>query len=388
MFTAKDGSVFDRALIHPDRNDFAPRVGVAWSATPAVVLRGGYGVFYQQTDRYGSESQLGLNLPQLVDASITANSAADAPAFTFAQGFTPLTPQTVNRPSCSGASRIRTRTRRSCSSSASAPSSSSPTTWWRRRVRRQPHAQRAPAAQPQRRHHHRQHRSSFPYAQYGYGNAFLEQIVTNGRADYDALQMRMQRRMSGGLAVHGRLHVEQGARRLPGSPERRRRRHRQRARIAYEMDKDYGPLAFDIPHRFVTSFIYELPFGPGRTYEPDGVVGAIASDWSVNGILTLSDGRPFTVTTTDQAQTGPGRIARANCVGDAVPDGFDQTLDAWMDPAAFAPTTVRTYGNCAEQHRARAGLEVDEPVALPLDRPRRRQARRSSASRRSTCSTG
>ena len=88
--------MFDRALIHPDRNDIAPRVGVTWSVTPRVVLRGGWGVFYQQTDRYGSESQLGLNLPQLVDASITANSAADAPAFTFAQGFTPLTPQTVN----------------------------------------------------------------------------------------------------------------------------------------------------------------------------------------------------------------------------------------------------------------------------------------------------
>ena len=58
-FTAKDGSVFDRALIHPDRNDIAPRVGVAWSVTPRMVMRGGCGVFYQQTDRYGSESQLG-----------------------------------------------------------------------------------------------------------------------------------------------------------------------------------------------------------------------------------------------------------------------------------------------------------------------------------------
>jgi len=96
VFYAKDGSIFDRALIHPDRDDIAPRVGVTWSITPAVVLRGGWGVFYQQTDRYGSESQLGLNLPQLVDASITSNSAADAPAFTFAQGFTPLTPQTIN----------------------------------------------------------------------------------------------------------------------------------------------------------------------------------------------------------------------------------------------------------------------------------------------------
>ena len=54
------------------------------------------------------------------------------------------------------------------------------------------------------------------------------------------------------------------------------------------MDKDYGLNCIDIPHRLVTSFIYELPFGEGRTFNPDGIVGAIARDWSVNGILTLS----------------------------------------------------------------------------------------------------
>ena len=39
---------------------------------------------------------------------------------------------------------------------------------------------------------------------------------------------------------------------------------------AYAMEKDYGLLAFDIPHRLVTSFIYELPFGDGRRFQPDG----------------------------------------------------------------------------------------------------------------------
>ncbi len=33
---------------------------------------------------------------------------------------------------------------------------------------------------------------------------------------------------------------------------------------AYNMDLDCGPIAFDIPRRLVTSFIYELPVGPGR----------------------------------------------------------------------------------------------------------------------------
>ena len=335
-FTAKNGSVFDRALIHPDRDDFAPRFGATWSATDRLVLRGGYGIFYQQFDRYGSESQLGLNLPQLVDASITANTANDAPAFTFAQGFTPLTPATVNP------SLVQWRIQD--------PEQDTPIV---HQFSFGPEFQFADSMVAaveyvgNRTRNGRRLRNlnegiisgttvTFPYAQYGYGNAYLEQIVTNGRADYDALQARMQRRMSRGLAYTVAYtwskamgdfldHLSAGGGAVGNNPG-----------SAYAMEKDYGRLAFDIPHRLVTSFIYQLPFE-----------NAFARDWSVNGILTLSAGRPFTVTATDQAGTGPGRLSRANCVGDPVPDGWKQTLDAWMDPAAFAPTTPRTYGNCA-----------------------------------------
>jgi hypothetical protein len=348
-FTAKDGGIFDRALVHPDRDDFAPRVGLSWSPIERMVLRGGFGIFYQQMDRYGSESQLGLNLPQLVDASITSNTASDPPAFTFAQGFTPLTPATVNPTVVQW--RIQD------------PNQDTPIVYQFSVGPEFQFSQNMVAAVEyvgNRTRHGRRLRNLnegripadgsaivFPYAQYGYGNAYLEQIVTNGRADYNALQTRMQRRMSGGFSytvaytwskAEGDFldHLSAGGGAIGNSPG-----------STYAMEKDYGLLAFDIPHRLVTSFIYDLPFGPGRKFQPEGIAGAIASGWSVNGILTLSSGRPFTVTTTDQAGTGPGRIARANCLGAPVPDGFNQTLDSWMDPAAFAPTTARTYGNCA-----------------------------------------
>ena len=378
VFVAKDGSVFDRALVHPDRDDFAPRVGVTWTVTPGVVLRGGWGVFYQQTDRYGSESQLGLNLPQLVDASITSNTAADPPAFTFAQGFTPLTPQTVN-PSV-----VQWRIQD--------PNQDTPVV---QQFSFGPEFQFATDMVGaveyvgNRTRNGRRLRNlnegvitgntiTFPYAQYGYGSAYLEQIVTNGRADYDALQLRMQRRMRGGLSYTVAYtwskalgdfldHLSAGGGAIGNAPS-----------STYAMEKDYGLLAFDIPHRLVTSFIYELPIGPGRAFEPSGALGAIARGWSVNGILTLSDGRPFTVTTTDQAGTGPGRIARANCVGDAVPDGWDQTLDAWMDPAAFATTAVRTYGNCANNTVRGPGsksMNLSVFRSIPLGAARRAEIR-------------
>ncbi|MEZ5294443.1 MAG: TonB-dependent receptor [Vicinamibacterales bacterium] len=347
VFTAKDGSVFDRTLIHPDTNDLAPRVGVSWTPTSRLVLRSGFGIFYQQTDRYGSESQLGLNLPQLVDASISANSGADAPAFTFARGFTPLTPDTVNPAVVQW--RIQD------------PNQDTPIVYQFSAGPEYQISQTMVAAVEyvgNRTRNGRRLRNLnqgiiqangsvvFPYAQYGYGNAFLEQIVTNGRADYDSLQVRMQKRMSAGLsytlaytwskAMGDFLdHLSAGGGATGNFPQN-----------AYDMAADYGPLAFDIPHRFVASFIYELPFGAGRRYLGEGAAAAILGGWSVNGILNLSDGRPFTVTATDTAGTGSGRITRATCIGDPNPSGFDPTLDKWFDTTAFAPNAARTYGNC------------------------------------------
>jgi hypothetical protein len=350
ILTARgSGSVFDRALVRPDRNDVAPRVGFAWTVRPRIVLRGGYGIFYQQTDRYGSESQLGLNLPQLVDAAIQANSANDPPAFTFRTGFTPLSADRVD------ISRVQWRIQD--------PNQDTPTV---HQFSLGPEVQlggsmvAAVEYVGNRTRHGRRLRNLnqgiivtpgvgpvvFPYAQYGFGSAFLEQIVTNGRADYDALQVRLQRRMSGGLAFNVAYtwskalgdfldHLSAGGGAVGNFPQ-----------DAYNMRNDYGPLPFDVPHRLVASFIYDLPVGPGRALDPGGVVGAVLGGWSVNGILSMSDGLPFTITQNDRANTGPGRISRADCVGDPLPPGFDQTIDRWFDTTAFAQSALFTYGNC------------------------------------------
>lgn len=352
IVTAQDsGSVYERTLIHPDRNDFAPRVGVAWTTTPSVVVRGGYGIFYQQTDRYGSESQLGLNLPQLVDASISANSASDPPAFTFAEGFTPLNADTVNR------SIVQWRIQdpeqdtpivhqfsigpewQFATNMVAAAEYVGNRTRHGRRLRNlnQGVIEQGPSGP----------RVVYPYAPLGYGSAFLQQVVTNGNADYDSLQVRLQRRFVDGLAftvaytwssAEGDFldHLSAGGGAIGNTPQN-----------AYDMAADYGPLPFDVPHRLVTSFIYELPFGPGRRVTTTGVLGAIARDWSVNGILTLSSGLPFTVTSADRAGTGTGRYQRANCTGDPLPSGFDQGLDAWFDTSAFAQPASFTYGDCS-----------------------------------------
>jgi len=344
------GSVYDRTLINPNRNDWAPRVGASWQLGPSVLLRGGWGIFYQQFDRYGSESQLGLNLPQLVDVSITANSGADAPAYTFAQGFTPLTPDAVDK------TKVQWRIQDPNQQTPIVYQFSAGPEW-------QLSSSMVAAAEyvASRTRHGRRLRNLnqgvfdtssgatrvvFPYAQFGFGNAFLEQIVTNGNADYDALQLRMQRRLSNGLAFTAAYtyshangdfldHLSAGGGAIGNNPQ-----------DTYNMAADYGPLPFDVPHRLVTSFIYELPWGRGRRFPLAGIAGALARDWAVNGILAFSSGLPFTATATDVSGAGPGRYERANCVGTPLPGGFDQTLTGWFDTTAFAQPAANTFGNC------------------------------------------
>ncbi|HXH07361.1 MAG TPA: TonB-dependent receptor, partial [Vicinamibacterales bacterium] len=341
------GSIFDRTLIHPDRNNVAPRVGFAYQSAPSLVWRCGYGIFYQQTDRYGSESQLALNPPQLVDVNLNANSAADPPVMRLRDGFAPVSAANVNKAAVQW--RIQDPRQRT---PVSHQFSLGPEWQFARSMavsveyvggitrngRRLRNANQGVIEAPGR--------VVFPYAAQGFGSAFLEQIVTNGRADYHALQAKLQRRFTDGLGFNVAFtwsrakgdfldHLSAGGGATGNFPQN-----------AHDMRADYGPLPFDVPRRLVVSFIYELPAGAGRRYQPAGVVGALVRDWSVNGILQVSDGRPFTIGANDRSNTGPGHASRANCVGDPVPPGFQQTIDLWFDPAAFAEPAPFTFGNC------------------------------------------
>src|SRR5579864_3526178 len=77
----------NRALINPDKNDFAPRVGVAYQLTNKMVVRTGYGVFYQHFNRIGSESLIQLNPPFLQDVQLNQGVGSSTPLFQLQNGF-------------------------------------------------------------------------------------------------------------------------------------------------------------------------------------------------------------------------------------------------------------------------------------------------------------
>ena len=87
ILKARDGSIYDRALIDPDRRNFAPRAGFAYSAMKNLVVRGGYGIGYVHQNRVGSGDLLGINGPQVVIATVNQSNPLDPNFRTTQQGY-------------------------------------------------------------------------------------------------------------------------------------------------------------------------------------------------------------------------------------------------------------------------------------------------------------
>jgi hypothetical protein len=96
---------------------------------------------------------------------------------------------------------------------------------------------------------------------------------------------------------------------------------------------------FDVNHRWVMSFVYDLPFG-SRYPSANRVANFLISGWQLTGIYTLQSGRPFTVTTgADRSGTGVTNTDRPNIIGDWKVS--DPSPDNWFNactlPAGGGP---------------------------------------------------
>ncbi|MCS7315307.1 MAG: carboxypeptidase regulatory-like domain-containing protein [Bryobacterales bacterium] len=105
-----------------------------------------------------------------------------------------------------------------------------------------------------------------------------------------------------------------------------------------------GPSGYDVKHRGVVSYVYELPFGRNKRWlSGPGAASRILGDWQLSGITTLTTGRPFSVGLAQGVNNGapswPDRIGRGTLPN---PDPY-----YWFDATAFVAPPPNTYGNVA-----------------------------------------
>ena len=294
---------YSRALVHPDMNDWAPRFGFTYQPWTRLVLRGGFGMFYQHGVRIGSEAVLALNPPFVLSNNVSQILGSSATVFQLQNGFPQFPPSAVDL----AAIQIR----------AQDPNERTP---YVEQFSFGPEIQLGSntaldvsyvgnnARKMNRLRNANQGIVTgydaignpiviFPYANLNNASgihSFLELATNDGDSDYNAMLVSLRRRftkgVSYGISYTWSHNISDFVDNLTGTAE---------PQNAYNYAADRGDSPFDVRHRFVGFVTYELPFGKGKwLLNNDGLSGRLLGGWQVNSIVTLQTGTAFEVNCT------------------------------------------------------------------------------------------
>ena len=163
-------------------------------------------------------------------------------------------------------------------------------------------------------------------------------------ADYDAISIILRKRMSHGIQADAHYtwsrtrdmatHSNGGGATMDN----------------YDIWRDYGPAGWDIPHRFVASYLYDVPFLKDSS---NAFLKYVVAGWQVSGITTVQSGSPVNAAiSADRANIGTG-LQRPDLVGpvpslNCVPDpARPPQLMNCFDASAFALPAQFTFGSAS-----------------------------------------
>ncbi|MCU1257472.1 MAG: hypothetical protein JWO80_357 [Bryobacterales bacterium] len=315
-------------FIYPNHKDWAPRIGFAYRVTGKTVLRGGYGIYYNpnQTDDF---TFLNLNPP--FASTTTYTSLPSTPTLSVAN---PIPAGSANAPTLPN---VITLNWRLPTPYMSQWSFGAQRELWRNSALVMEYIGSHSV------HLDRNYYNNTPLPGPGdiavrRPNRLFGQIRTiqdDEIANYEGLSAVLRHRFSHGLqflASYTWSHTldvstDSNNGGTPMNP--------------YNWRLDYGNSNWDIRHRFVTHYLYELPFFHGSK----GILHAALGDWQLSGITTLQSGLPFNVTiSTDTANTSARGLYRPNLVGTPSANCASGRLSGCISTAAFAIPPQYTYG--------------------------------------------
>ncbi|HEY1471152.1 MAG TPA: TonB-dependent receptor [Candidatus Acidoferrum sp.] len=322
--TGPYSGVFPASLVRPERNNYAPRVGLAWRAEKNTVVRAGYGINYNlgqystfirnfgyqppfattatNVSPYGNFLTLENGFPASPQPLVTNNYALDP---NYKLGYVQIWNLDIQRQlpgnvqlnvGYSGAKGTRLDTERALAPSCAATDSCA--------------ASSNEAAAP-----------------------FIFES-SEGNSILNAGTVRVRKRMSKGLAISasyvfsksiddassiggGGVVVVQNPFYLPG---------------------DRGLSSFDQRHKFTGNWIYDLPFGDGRRFVTTGAMSHVLGGWQWSGSFTIGSGLYFTprvLGASVDINRGVSGSQRANVVAGQPLGISNPTTGEWFNTAAF-----------------------------------------------------
>ncbi len=347
MVAASSGSIQNRSLVNPDRNDFAPRLGFAYTAAANTVVHGGWGVSYVHWDRIGSANLLAINGPQVIRGVVNQTDAASASFLQTEQGFpASLTDASTFNPLASLISYIPKDYQSGMVQN------------WFASVQRQfgpgmvvdiayvgnkaadllmvgnlnqaaPNNSAGTLSLQTRR----------PIPTFG----DITEVFNGGKSRYDALQMKYEWRAGANLNLLSALTLSKAKDNSSQSLENANGNSPAPQDI-HNIAADYGTSGYNQPFNSTTSIVWMLPFGRGKAW----------GDWQVAGINTVTPGEPVTFTYSPAAAFQVSGITndfagannyRPNVTCD--PYASQRSITGWFNPACVSIPTdpSQPFGN-------------------------------------------
>lgn len=183
-----------------------------------------------------------------------------------------------------------------------------------------------------------------------------------GDSLYNALQVDVNRRFTNGLSFRG---VYTWAKALDDGDSLNATTAGNAPGLIsnpYDIKADWGPATYDVRNIGVISVVYDLPFGKGKQFASSygGFGNAMISGWSVDSIVTLQGGFPFTAQLSyNPSNNGDTRnpvrpFANPNFTGNPIVG----TPKQWFNPAFFLqpPPNSGFWGNATRDNLTGPGL--------------------------------
>jgi len=358
---------YPKGCAYTDKNNVAPRLGFVWSLSERTVVRGGAGIYYAATDA-NPLFRLAAGIPSNIAQTVSFNNFVPArgPGYDIF-GPAVLGPVQVqqagidlfqqNSESYQWSASVQRELGRNWVVEASYIGTRG--RYLEQNVQPNNAQPGAGAVDPRRPYAGMTFApgTSFPDYVSVVGDSvpvgFINYLSKTAESEYDALTLRVEKRLSRGLAFLSAYTLSEARSNAPqfrnaggitgaeNSPPQ----------DSYNLDAEWGPAYYDARHRWVTSATAELPFGPGRRYLTEGVWSRVLGDFQVAGILSMQSGFPFTVNLRgDTAGIGAGTggiFVRPNPVPGVDPylPKSEWANGRYLNPAAFAAPPAAAFGS-------------------------------------------
>ena len=332
-----DKAGFPSKLVAGDHNNWAPRFGFAYRVTDSTVLRGGFGIYYGTT--FGDQFLSFPKNPPFVLTERVEAPAGRIPTLTLnnpfpAAGSAPANPAFVAfdpNIKMNYVGQYNLTLERQITSSLGLRVTYLGQSFkhtWRAYDANQPREFGPGPIQSRR--------PLQPFANILYYDS-------GGSQSSNSLQVGAMKRYASGLLFQAEYqYVRAIGDDLYTGPQDIRNFRADRANLS------------GIRRQLLTfNYLYDLPFGKGKTFlKSGGVSNLLIGGWQVGGITTLGTGTPFSPTFSAVVQGSPS--GRPNVVGEW--RVADRSIRQWFNPAAFAVPAPFTFGNSGKNVMIGPGL--------------------------------